>query len=474
MSMHKDKGYSMNRLSKESIEQVNLAEMLDARERRLFRQQKLLKTYEKPLVSFSLNIVGPVKVFFLAREAFKEGIRLIEEQCHAWGFPVIAAHITDEKTGQEKIWVIDSDAVILKRTLCCLEESVSMGRLFDIDVIDVDGSKISRSDLDLPKRNCLLCNQEAFVCSRSRTHSVEDLLSKELDMMQMYFASHYARKISSIAMQALLYEVSATPKPGLVDRDNNGSHSDMDIFTFERSAVSLHHYFEEFVLCGFENCEKNLPRIFRRIRPLGIQAESSMMEATGNVNTHKGLIFSLGIICCALGYLYGNQIPYTPDTLSKTCQDMVAEVLDDFTGITAENARTHGEKLYARYGIRGARGEAIDGFPTAIRLALPKLKEFLLQNFSMNDAGILTLLFIIAHTEDTNIVARSSYETMKTLQQDMKTWLNQTDFAGTDYISYIRKLDEQFISLHVSPGGSADILAITYFLYFIEHMNKEY
>ena len=78
-----------------------------------------------------------------------------------------------------------------------------------------------------------------------RTHTVKELLDKACELMKDYFEEKQAKKLSSLSMQALLYEVSATPKPGLVDRNNTGAHKDMDIFTFEASAVSLNHYFEK-------------------------------------------------------------------------------------------------------------------------------------------------------------------------------------------------------------------------------------
>ena len=161
---------------------------------------------------------------------------------------------------------------------CLLEDSVALGRLFDIDVIQTDGMKISRTDLGFSTRKCLICNQEAFVCSRARTHSVKELLEQECQIMTNYFAKQHARKLSSLSMQALLYEVSVTPKPGLVDRNNTGAHQDMDIFTFEASAVSLNHYFEQFALCGIENGHEPFSRIFSRLRSLGIQAEETMFR----------------------------------------------------------------------------------------------------------------------------------------------------------------------------------------------------
>lgn len=449
-----------------------LKDMLDAREHRQDMQRSLIETYHLPVISFTLNIVGPVKVFPLAVKTFYEGVRLIEAQLHAWKIPVHDTRSITAHTGYEYFWAVDGDLPFVKETLCLLEDSLSFGRLFDIDVICTDGRKISRTELGFSARRCLLCSQDAFVCGRARTHTVDELLEKECRLMEEYFTCQYAKKLSSLSMQALLYEVSVTPKPGLVDRNNTGAHKDMDIFTFEASAVSLNHFFEKFALCGMENSHESFSRIFSRLRSLGIQAEDAMMKATCNVNTHKGLIFSLAIMNCSLGYMYANQIPYSPENLLETNRSLVADVLEDFKDVTAENARTNGERLYALHGMKGARGEALSGYRTVLNVALPVLKDYADRGLSINDAGAITLLHIIANSEDTNIVNRSSYGEMKEIQANLRKMLqesgqNQKPDAAAD-LAWIKHLDQDFIRRNISPGGSADLLALTYFIYLFE------
>ena len=332
--------------------EVTVPDMLNARDRRHAIQQELIRTHGATVISFTLNIPGPVKIFPLGEMTFEEGVRLIDSQLHAWKIPVLEKRTIRDFTGNEQFWSVKGDDLFIKETLCLLEDSLSFGRLFDIDVIRTDETKVSRTELGFPGRKCLLCSNDAFVCSRSRTHTVKELLDKACELMKDYFEEKQAKKLSSLSMQALLYEVSATPKPGLVDRNNTGAHKDMDIFTFEASAVSLNHYFEKFALCGMEKEHENghepFSRIFARLRSLGIQAEDAMMAATKGINTHKGLIFSLAILNCSLGYMYANHIPYSPDMLLSINQKLVADVLEDFREITAENARTNGERLISK------------------------------------------------------------------------------------------------------------------------------
>lgn len=450
---------------------VDLPRMLDARERRQHTQRQLIRAFGCPVISFTLNIVGPVKVFPLAVRAFEEGLRLIHTQCSAWRLPIKKETRIQDITGYEAFLSVDSDPKLIKEILCRLEERTILGRLFDLDVIRTDGAKVSRRELSMAPRKCLLCDQEAFVCGRSRTHPVDRLLERECQIMEEYFNLQYARHISSLSMAALLYEVAATPKPGLVDRDNQGAHRDMDFYTFQSSAVSLNQFFEEFTLLGIQNRFRPPEQVLALIRPVGIQAEEVMMAATGGVNTHKGMIFSLGIFCCVLGYLKGNQIPFSQEAFTETCRKMTCRVLEDFEGITPDNAKTPGERLYALHGITGIRGEASKGYPTVFQVALPAFRGYKSQGLSPNDAGILTLLHIIAGFEDTNIIARSDYETMTQIRCQIQELLD-SGLEHRDYISIIRKLDQEFIQKNISPGGSADILALTYFMdsLFMSHM----
>lgn len=149
-------------------------------------------------------------------------------------------------------------------------------------------------------------------------------------------------------------------------------------------------------------------------------------------------------------------------------QKLVADVLEDFREITAENARTNGERLYALYGMKGARGEALSGYSTVLKTALPILKEELKKGRSVNDAGVITLLSIIATSEDTNIVNRSSYEEMKELQARIRNVLKEKAHDTHELLSYAKELDAEMIRRNISPGGSADLLALTYFIYLYE------
>lgn len=162
---------------------VSLEEMLLTREQRVMIQTRLIRDYHVPLVCFTLNIPGPVKVFDKIPEAFHTGCRRIEkilEQNHISFYP---EECIEEKTGYEAFYCVDEAPETIKKLMVSLEDDNTIGRLYDIDVIRIDGLKVSREDLDLSPRKCLLCGSNAHACSRSRTHTVEELTDKIKELL---------------------------------------------------------------------------------------------------------------------------------------------------------------------------------------------------------------------------------------------------------------------------------------------------
>lgn len=160
------------------MEDVSLQEMLAAREQRVYLQTQLLQQYKKSLISFTLNIPGPVKVLPGVPEAFLEGCRRIEALLKERLILVQHMETIKEKTGYEAFYSVDANPDFVKELMVSLEDADRIGRLFDIDVLRTDGSKVSREDLGFPPRTCLLCSQPAHVCSRSRSHSVAELTAE--------------------------------------------------------------------------------------------------------------------------------------------------------------------------------------------------------------------------------------------------------------------------------------------------------
>ena len=166
------------------MEEVTLTDMLDARERRAFLQSRLLKEYNLPLICFTLNIPGPVKVLPKVPQAYEQGCRLIKRALMEQAFPVVHLEEIKEKTGYEAFFCVDAPAIELKRMMVQLEDQDLLGRLFDIDVIQTNGFKISREETGGSGRRCLLCGRPAQECGRSRRHTVPELTARVQSILE--------------------------------------------------------------------------------------------------------------------------------------------------------------------------------------------------------------------------------------------------------------------------------------------------
>lgn len=155
--------------------QILLYEMLEARESRYKKQKELIREGKGTLVCLMLNVPGPVKVTALTDWAFEQGKERITCRLKESGIIIKEEETDYKKTGYELYMIVDADAVFVKKQLVSIEEENKLGRLFDIDVISVDGDKISRMDICMPPRKCLLCGKTGHGCSRNRTHSIEDM-----------------------------------------------------------------------------------------------------------------------------------------------------------------------------------------------------------------------------------------------------------------------------------------------------------
>lgn len=445
---------------------ITLTEMLNARECRAFRQQELLAKYPMPMVCFTMNIAGPVKNNPLIRKGFDLGMKYLNEQLNA--LKILPVYFTkiDEPTGNEAYYLIDADPLFIKEITCMIEDGSELGRLFDMDVLDSSGEKVERSKLGLPPRPCLICGGPARDCARSRTHTVEQLQAKTTQLLNDAVKKEDASLAARLACRALLYEVCTTPKPGLVDRNGNGSHKDMDIFTFMDSASALWPYFETCARIGRQTAGQPAGNTFRQLRFAGRSAEAAMFSATRGINTHKGAIFSMGILCAALGRLSREEWT-CPDKVLEECAAMTKGLVDaDFAGLTEENAVTMGQKLYLRHHITGVRGQMEDGLPAVRDVGLPVLREGIAHGLSINDAGCSALLALMTAAADTNLIARSSLSVWQKTVDEIKDLLAGHPWPDRQTLCH---LDQEFTEKNLSPGGSADLLAVCYLLYFLEN-----
>lgn len=435
--------------------------MLAAREERAARQREMLERHGVPLISFSLNIAGAIKDTPLIRRAFLEGIRRVEGVLAAERIPVLETQRLFRFTGCEALWAVRGDAERIKKRMILCEEADDLGRLFDLDVIGSDGTHLSRGE----ERKCLICGQPVRACARSRAHSGEEVFRRSCGIMTAYFENRFIQRVALRAEKALLYEVCVTPKPGLVDRLNNGAHRDMDLFSFLSSAAALRPYFEQAARLGVQCRDGADEALFENLRYQGMMAEKTMRQAARGANTHKGAIFSLGLVCAAAGACGENA---ETDAILNRVSHLAQTPLKEMKNRNGNGDRTAGESQYLESGLTGVRGEAAQGFPAVRKIALPAMEEALFDGRDLNDAGLQALLSLMAQVQDSNVIKRGGQEGLRFMQETARTLLED----GWDRQSLCRA-DEAFTRRNLSPGGCADLLAMAYFFHFLNEAKQD-
>ncbi len=431
-------------------QEVTLMEMLEAREARARRQRELLDSLSCPVVSFTMNIPGPVKNGPVIRRAFQEGLLRLDAALDAPGLGVVSREEIDLPTGCEALWAVRGPGRQIKELCAAIEDRDPLGRLFDLDVLDPERGGWSREDLGLSPRRCLVCGREGKGCASRRLHSVEELQEKTREILTGFFARQDREALAGQAARALMYEVCTTPKPGLVDRHNNGSHRDMDLFTFLDSTAALLPYWHQAVSIGQETAGLLPEETFARLREAGLAAERAMFRATGGVNTHKGAVFSLGCVLGAAGRLWTPEGPCRDAArLLAECALMSASAAEEaFSALTPETARTFGARLYLETGLRGIRGEVAGGFPSVLETGLPTLRALLREGVSLERAGISVLLALMARTSDTNLIARGGPEGQRWAAAQAAELLAQSPLPA---LEAVEALDREMIRKEPLP-----------------------
>lgn len=444
-------------MSDTGLKECTLEEILEAREDRVRRREALQKKTRCPVVSMTMNIPGAVKDSPLIRETFDFYARML-----VYAFENELAGdpgILYQKTGPELLWAVRLPAREIKRLAVCLEEDDPAGRLMDIDVYDQNGKAVSRTELGFPERGCLVCGAPGRACASRQLHPLSEVLREAERRMRGLPLRTNAKIFSMNAVAALMTEADVTPKPGLVDQRNNGSHQDMDHVLMIQSAAVLRPYLEECFLIGAESTSESPEETFRQLNLAGREAEETMFRTTGGVNTHKGAIYLFGILLGALGRLWRPEsIPKAEEILLEGGRIARRSVEESFAALSGipEEKMTAGQRICLHYGLRGARGEAADGFPSIREAALP----FLRAHEGEENVWPKLLLHLIALGKDTNLIARGGKDGAEEAVAKVRALLKKVE-PGTEEIE---ALDDWFIERNLSPGGSADLLAISIFL----------
>lgn len=419
---------------------TSLYAILRNKEERALRQKTLLAQFcGSSLISLSINIPGSVKLTLESLVIFEEALEALMQK-----LDILHLQTTIAVTGAEAIVVSSLDPLALKKLTCKIETEHPLGRLMDMDVIDAKGNILSRSLLGYAKRQCFVCEADAFVCGRTQKHPITEL--------QQAISSHVRNNafksfITQCCVVAMQKEVELTPKPGLVDRDNNGAHKDMDIHTFYASIKAIQPFIGRFL-------EANS---FEKLRQIGIMCEKTMFDATKGVNTHKGMIFCLALVCGAIGTL--NPKSLTCKALQEAIKILCPNLIDK--DLIQANPHTAGARFFYETGSLGIRGEAQSGFATIFEHSLPffmEQRELLGEDMALKK----TLLLLMSILDDSTLWSRGGVEGLAYVKENSAKILLHV--KPDTFNEALQAFDEELIARNLSGGGSADLLALTWLI----------
>lgn len=276
-----------------------------------------------------------------------------------------------------------------------------------------------------------------------------------------------ATALARQVLQALLDEVTLTPKPGLVDLRSRGAHLDLNWALMCHSACVLQPIFAAMAGAGEHSEDDGLLR--QRIGTIGRLGESVMMAATGGVNTHRGAIWALGLLVTAAAQLSSRGDSPTPAAVAARA-GALARLTDH--GAPRETGNK-GELACRQYHVGGARGQACAGFPHVTQVGLPALRASRARGDSETTARLNSLLAIVAKLDDTCVLSRGGVAALTALQVGAATVL-AAGGAGTQAgTQALLALEAEVLALNVSPGGAADLLAATLFLDSLEEGEQD-
>ncbi len=257
--------------------------------------------------------------------------------------------------------------------------------------------------------------------------------------------------IAHLASDALRTELYTTPKPGLVDQHDNGAHKDMDLALMCRSIDALHPFFTQLALYGSMCGEDFEVPDAQEVRLIGIEAEKAMLNATGGVNTHRGALFAMGLTTMAASWC----IARDGIVSSKQLRELVMAVAGQFT----PTAGTHGNDAVNAHRVTGALDLAKAGYKQLFTEWLPNYRNYLAED--PDTAPHRLLLLIMSQLDDTNVIHRVGYEQAQHVKREAQELLDNYTLLGME------QMNRDYTALNISPGGSADMVALTIFIHTI-------
>ena len=336
-----------------------------------------------------------------------------------------------------------------KLAAVAIESASPSARLVDVDVYHASGLQVDRAALGLPPRACLLCSEPARECILVRRHSAPELLERVDVLLRPLMPSPTRIVPETLAANlrlGALRELDLTPKPGLVDRRDNGSHPDLSYADMRASVELLPRYFDDILSCH------------RRQRPMqdfvqaGIAAENRMQQQIHS-NAHKGFIFLSGLVLTAACRCDG-QVGHLRQAISEVAAGFFGEF---------GSQDSHGAHVRRSYGVGGLRAEAEQGLPSIFQHGWPKYREALEASWDPDHASFYVMAILMQQVEDTTAIHRCGLEGLQRLRQDGARL--QTILEGQQSPEFmLTTLNSEYRRTGLTMGGVADCIALIFAL----------
>ncbi len=423
-----------------------MSDILVAREARSQLIQDLIeKNPYHTIAVLKLNVVGtnknPVHMRFICMMFHHFMIDEFQQK-------ILKYRKVESLDGDYIYYIIAEDGNLVKDRTIHIEDSHFLGRLVDIDVYHQ--TSISRTDMQCEMRKCLICDNYAHICSRNQTHSQEVINKKVMALIH----EHLPKIILQETLHAIYDELDLYPTFGLVTHRDSGSHTDMDYQTFVNSIFAIKPYLEEFIRFGLQE-EQEIDELIA----MGQSAEQAMFQATGNINTQKGLVFALGLFLPVLSkaIITNQSVSFIIKDIKRIAETVIGDYYDV---LEPRSASTHGDSIYLQCGAKGIRGEALKGFSLVFSL-LERSNDFETKNIDY-------LLQLMAKLDDTTIIYKKGIEGLHDVQDQVKAFL-LTGGIIENKEQYIR-LSDTLKKQGISPGGSSDLLVVRMIFDRLKHL----
>jgi triphosphoribosyl-dephospho-CoA synthase len=421
--------------------QLDYLEARDARHAQLQRAFTRLGPADS-ILFLGANIPGPDK-------ALPGLAGLLRSALNALPFPVRMFHSGWDCLGPYHLARVSRSPRETKLAALVIEEASPSGRLLDLDVYGPDGLQVGRTALGIPPRPCLLCEEAAMDCIRLQRHSPAELRARVEALLKPYGALPeriHPERLAENLVRGAQRELDLTPKPGLVDRQDCGSHPDLSYAAMRASIGLLPTFFEAILACSRR---RGTLRDFTRI---GIEAEARMNLAI-QTNAHRGYLFLAGLLLMAALEVDG-EIVLLREAIARIAEAFFAQ--DD-------PRETPGARVRNRFALGGILGEARHGLPAVFTHGWPRFREMLSMGGDPEWAAFYTMGHLMQRVEDTTAVRRCGMEGLTRLRTDGET-IQRSLERGQAPEPLLAALNEEYRAIGLTMGGVADCLALVFAL----------